>query len=234
VTADRRYNEDEVAAIFRSAAEGSPSPAPQSPGDEGLTLPDLQVIGREVGIPPEAVAQAAHALDVRGQGASRTLLGLPIGVERTIVLNRWLTDAEWDLLVVELREVFNARGTVTSHGSLREWRNGNLHALLEPTPTGHRLRLRTRKGDARASIVGGLMMLGVTAAVTVAGAAGGSLGNAVPGIVFLAAAGLGLIANGALRLPNWARLRGRQMEGIAARLTDAAPAVPPSPTVPQD
>ncbi len=232
--AERRYSDDEVSAIFLTAAEGTQSPTRPGPPSDGLTLADLQEIGREVGIAPEAVAQAALALDVRGQPASRTLLGLPIGVARTVALNRWLTDAEWDLLVVELREVFGARGTVKSHGSLREWRNGNLHALLEPTPTGHRLRLGTVKGDARASIFAGMMTLGVSAAVAVAGAAGGELGGMVPGAAFLAIAGLGMIANGVLRLPRWARLRGRQMDGIAARLATPAPASPQAPPVPLD
>ncbi len=39
--ADRRYNEEEVAATFRAAAEGSQSPALPSPRDEGLTLPTV-------------------------------------------------------------------------------------------------------------------------------------------------------------------------------------------------
>ena len=62
---------------------------------DGLTLADPQEIGREVGISPDAVAKAANALDLRGRVVSRTFLGLPIGVERTVALNRWLTDAEW-------------------------------------------------------------------------------------------------------------------------------------------
>jgi hypothetical protein len=140
---DRRYSDEEVAEIFRSAAEGPRTPGLQLPYHDGLTLADPQEIGREVGISPDAVAKAANALDLRGRVVSRTFLGLPIGVERTVALNRWLTDAEWERLVVELREVFNAQGTLKSYGSLRQWTNGNLHALLEPTPTGHRLRLGT-------------------------------------------------------------------------------------------
>lgn len=83
---------------------------------EGLTLADLQDIGREVGISPEAVAQAAQSLELRRQAVTRSFLGLPIGVERTVTLNRWLTDARWDQLVVQLRETFRARGTVSPMG----------------------------------------------------------------------------------------------------------------------
>lgn len=232
---DRRYNDEEVAAIFLTAAEGPQTPPPHIPRDEGLTLADLQDIGREVGIPPEAVVRAAQSLDLRGQAVSQTFLGLPIGVERTVALNRWLTDEEWEHLVVELREVFNARGTVRSYGALRQWTNGNLHALLEPTATGHRLRLGTLKGSARASMAGGLATLGVAAAVTIASAVSGDLGNAVPGIVLLFVIGLGMFANGALRLPSWARLRGSQIEAIAERLAlPAGPRPAHPPPIPRD
>src|SRR5437899_544686 len=217
--AERRYNDKEIAAIFRAAAEEGPqSPQREVARDEGLTLAELQSIGTEVGISSEAVAQAARAVDVRLGAASRTFLGLRIGVARTVNLNRRLTDEEWERLVVQLREVFNARGRTRSDGSLRQWTNGNLQVLLEPTETGHRLRFRTLHGAARASIGAGLAALGVTATVAVATAISGHLGDAIPGIVFLLATGMAMIVNGALRLPGWARLRGRQMDALAAQM----------------
>ena len=215
---DRRYNDKEIAAIFRAATEGPLSPLRQVPPEEGLTLADLQAIGREVGISPAAVAQAAQALDIRRETAARTFFGLPIGVARTVNLNRRLTDPEWERLVVQLREVFNARGTTRSDGSLRQWTNGNLQVLLEPTEAGHRLRFRTLHGAARASMGAGLAVFGVTASVAVATAISGHLGDTMPEIVLLLAAGMAMIVNGALRLPRWARLRGRQMDALAAQI----------------
>jgi hypothetical protein len=220
--AERRYDDTEIAAIFRAATEEGPqSPPREVARDEGLTLAELQAIGSEVGIPSDAVAQAARAVDVRLGAASRTFLGLPIGVARTVNLNRRLTDEEWERLVVQLREVFNARGRTRVDGSLRQWTNGNLQVLLEPTETGHRLRFGTVHGGARASIGAGIAALGVTAAVAISSALGGTLVDAIPGIALLFAAGVGMIASGALRLPRWARLRERQMEALAARITSS-------------
>jgi hypothetical protein len=217
--AERRYNDKEIAAIFRAAAEeGPPSSQREVARDEGLTLTELQAIGGEVGISSEAVAQAARAVDVRLGAASRTFLGLRIGVARTVNLNRRLTDEEWERLVVQLREVFNARGRTRSDGSLRQWTNGNLQVLLEPTETGHRLRFGTTHGAARAAIGAGLATLGVTAIVAISGAFWGTLGDAASGIALMAAAGLGMIASGALRLPRWARLRQQQMEALARQV----------------
>lgn len=217
---ERRYNDDEVAAIFARAAEAPPTLPAKGSGDDGLTLAQLQEIGREVGIDPDAVVRAARSLASRLPAAepAERFLGLPIAVEHSVALDRRLTEQEWEHLVVELRRVFKARGTLRSHGSLREWTNGNLQALLEPTPSGHRLRLRTLRGASRASIAAGLAALGTSAAVAIATAVSGHLGDAVTGIAFLALVGAGMIASGALPLPGWSRLRRRQMEAIAANL----------------
>ncbi|MGH7503413.1 MAG: hypothetical protein ACREL7_16925 [Longimicrobiales bacterium] len=215
----RRYSEEEVAAIFANAADAQKmSRRPVSSGS-GMTLSELQEIGREVGISPEEVAHAASLVDQSAKPTGRRFLGLPIGVGKTIELGRMLSDAEWERLVVDLRETFDARGTVSAHGSFRQWTNGNLQALLEPTATGHRLRLKTLKGSSRSSMIAGLGTLGVAAATLIGGALGGGLdAGALGSIGTMAAVGLGLFGLGAVRLPSWASLRRRQMDGVVSRL----------------
>ena len=222
-----RYSEEDIAAIFERAAEAQQTARRHLPPGDGMTLAELQEIGREVGIPAELVAQAARSMDRAGKPARRTFLGLPIGVGQTVDLGRRLTDEEWERLVVDLRETFDARGKVRDDGSFRQWTNGNLQALLEPTATGHRLRLQTMKGDARGLMAGGLGLLGIAAATLVAMAVAGHLAD-FAGVAFLSAAGLGMFGLGAIRLPGWARLRRRQMEGVAARLALAAQSEPPN------
>ena len=231
---ERRYNDKEIAAIFRAAAEAPQSAPPERevPADEGLTLSDLQAIGKEVGIASDAVAQAAQALDVRADATARTLFGLPIGVSRTVNLHRRLSDEEWERLVVQLREVFNARGRTRSEGSLRQWTNGNLQVLLEPSQDGHRLRFGTLHGAARGAIGVGFAFLGVAATIAVATALSGSFVEAIPGMTFLVAAGAGFIASGALRLPRWARLRSRQMDALAAQIALPPPSSSPPGALP--
>jgi len=218
---ERRYSEDEVAAIFERAAEAQQTARRHLPPGEGMTLADLQEIGREVGIPPELVAQAAQSIYEPSRQPSRRFLGLPIGVGRTLDLDRRLSNAEWERLVVDLRETFDARGTVTTEGSFRQWTNGNLQALLEPTETGHRLRLRTVNGNARGLMAAGLGLLGVAAATLIAMVLKGRLAD-FGGVAFLMSMGLGMFGLGALRLPRWARRRRHQMEAVAARLALAA------------
>lgn len=215
---DRRYDDQEVAAIFRAAAEGPSSLAQQPSHDDGLTLAELRSIGREAGLDEAEVERAARVLDLRVARSDRSLLGLPIGVSRSVDLGRRITDEEWERLVVRFREVFHARGAVRADGSLRQWTNGNLQVLLEPTETGQRVRFATTHGGARASIAGGLGALGIAAISALTLATGGTLASIAPSLVFLGGAGLGMIANGALRLPGWARRRRQQMDALAAEI----------------
>lgn len=216
--AERRYSEEEVAAIFERATEAQQAVRRQLLPGTGMTLADLRAIGHEVGIPSELVDQAARSLEQQGRDATRSFLGLPVGVGRTVELGRKLTDEEWDRLVVDLRETFDARGSIRTDGSLRQWTNGNLQALLEPTATGHRLRLRTLMGSSRGLMLMGLSLLGVSATVVIASVATGNVAGALAEVGGLMVAGAGMFTVGAARLPGWATTRRRQMEGVAARL----------------
>lgn len=216
---ERRYSEEETAEIFRRAAEaqqeGTLVPLASR---EGLTLGALQEIGREVGVPPDLIARAAKTLERGGRSFTRRFAGLPFGVGCTVELDRKLTDSEWQRLVVDLRETFDARGTLREDGAFRQWSNGNLQALLEPIGDAERLRLRTTNGTARGLMTAGLAMLGFAAVSLLTLAGDASAGAVWAGAAPLAALGMGAFGLGALRLPAWARLRRRQMEEVAARV----------------
>jgi len=217
MTDERRYADDEVAEIFDAAAADPPRSRALTPA-EGLTLGELQEIGREVGIPPERIAAAASALEGRrGALPRRASLGMPIAVGRTVDLPRAPTDREWEQLVAELRETFRAHGRVGSMGDLRSWTNGNLHANVEPTEEGYRLRLGTLKGDAvafnRLAMAGiaGSLILAVLFLLT------GSLAQDLDVAAIIGAVGAATLVYNAARLPGWALEREEQMEHIAAR-----------------
>src|SRR3954464_8777429 len=136
---DRRYSDEEVSRIFERAAEAQQQTRKQLTSGEspdGMTLAQLQEIGKEVGIAPELIAQAAKSVALPIGEKSRKFLGLPIGVGRTRDLERKLTDDEWDRLVVDLRETFDAKGTIRHEGSFRQWPTGRLQDVWRPTPTG--------------------------------------------------------------------------------------------------
>lgn len=217
---ERRFNEEEVAQIFERAAEAQQVRQQQLPSRQGMTLTELQEIGRQVGISSEELATAARAIELRPQPTSRNLLGVPIGVGLSVDIGRKLTQEEWERFVADLRETFDARGVVRQEGNLRYWANGNLQALLEPVGTGDRVRLRTVKGDAAGRIIGAVGFAAIAVGAFVAQSIGvdaASLGS----FMLLGTAGAAAFGFGALRLPAWARLRRSQMENVAAKLPRA-------------
>jgi hypothetical protein len=213
---ERRYTDVEVRRIMELATSQALARPRNRPAD-GLTLSDVQSIGSEVGVDPTAIARAAATLDAGPSKPPRRSLGMPIEVERVIPLPRAPTDREWDQLVAELRATFRARGQVTVQGGLREWRNGNLHASVEPGPAGYRLRLGTVKGDARG--VNALGATGLVAGATVFASMllSGDVAGAMVVPAIFGTAGISAFLANMLRLPRWADQRAQQMEHVADR-----------------
>ena len=224
---DRRFNEEEVAAILQAAAEAQYSGDRLLPSSGGLTLAELQSIGREAGISPELIEQSAQRLRP-AQQPTRKILGLPLGVAQTVEFDRRLSDEEWERIVADLRETFEAPGVVRSQGSLRQWTNGNLQALLEPTATGQRLRMRTVKGNAPYLIgLGSVVFTAATGALATAIATAVTHDTGLMVTILTAmTGGAGLFGTTALRLPDWARRRQHQMDEIAERAAQMARSLP--------
>jgi hypothetical protein len=216
---ERRYGEEEVEEIFDRAAEsrGAEGRALESGG--GLSLEELQAIGSEVGLLPERIAEAASAIDLRrGALPRQRSLGMPISVGRVLELPRALTDREWDLLVTELRQTFKARGNPGVSGGVRHWANGHLHAYVEPTEAGYRLRLGTLKGNAKPLNRVGVMGLSVAIFLAAALLLTGTVGEDLVLPLMFGGLGIGILAANALSLPGWARKREEQMEYIVNRV----------------
>ncbi|MFN2317648.1 MAG: hypothetical protein ABR551_13980 [Gemmatimonadales bacterium] len=216
---ERRYTDQEAAEIFERAAAAEAERPRLAPG-QGMTLADLQQIGGEAGIDPALVAHAAGALDQRPTTPFRRFLGLPIGVGHTVDLGRPITEAEWHALVGELRETFQATGLVREDGPFRQWTNGNLKVMVEPSGAGHRVRFQTYNGGARQMMTAGAVSMGLAGALLVSSMlVPGVAQSGIPaGVSMLAAMGVGFFGLGALRLPAWARRRREQMAALGARL----------------
>lgn len=220
---DRRYDEEETRRIFDEASRSPGLPAERSaaPVDgPGFTLAELQDIGAEAGIEPARIAAAARALDTRGSSVPakiRRAAGLPVGVSRSVDLPASFDEDDWNRLVVDLRETFDARGTIRVEGAFRAWNNGNLQALVEPTDEGYQLRLTTRKGNAPQTAALGAFGLVFAVFMTLALSMKGSLDTKwiVPAFIALMST-VGLLGT-AIQLPGWAATRERQMEEVAAR-----------------
>ncbi len=223
---ERRYTEEEVSEILDRATEAQLTRTPTGGGGAGLTLAELKEIGQEVGIPEDVISSAAASLD-RPRPAvipQPKFLGQNIGVGRTVDLPRRLTDTEWNRLVIDLRETFNAKGKISGEGAFRQWNNANLQALLEPTESGERLRLRTVKGNARtfqgmgAAFMSASLVIGVMSVL-------GLVADPSQAVTFgLMGAAFFLVSR--VTVPAWAKTRARQFEDVIERVTHSVEAAP--------
>ena len=216
---DRRYTDEEAAEIFERAASAE-AERPRLATGQGMTLADLQQVAGEAGIDPTLVAEAAQALDLRPASTARRFLGLPVGVNHSVDLGRPLPDEEWHTLVAELRETFQAAGLVRNDGPFRQWANGNLKIMVEPSGSGHRVRFQTYNDGARQLMTAGAASLGLSGALLVSSMLFPAVAQSgIPmGVSMLAAMGVGFFGVGAFRLSSWARRRREQMEALGARL----------------
>ena len=219
---ERRYTEDEVSEIIVRASEKERDARTRLPPAEGMTLVELQKIGTEAGIAPELIAQAARSLDISPAPAPPVFLGLPLGAARTVRLERRMTDTEWEQLVVTLRETFDAKGVIRSEGSFRSWSNGNLQCLVEPDGPGQRIRFRTVRGGARPGMIAGLGLIGVAAVGSISSMLANAGGD-VASMLSIALGGAAMFAFSAIPLPRWAKLRQRQMDELAEKVSEQAP-----------
>ncbi|MBC8087354.1 MAG: hypothetical protein H7Z40_08800 [Phycisphaerae bacterium] len=214
MTNDRKYDDDEIRQILELALDREDHPAVSLPPADGLTLVQLQDVGREVGLPAARIAQAVVAFEGRGAPVPRgTTLGLPTSLGRIIPLSRNLSEREWELLVAELRTTFGGKGEVSSQGGLREWSYGNLHAFTEPTESGYRLRLTDANGAVVGIVFGGFVLsFALFILMTLLYKDAPKFAFAFP--AFLSLIGGGLVAGSIISLPKWARIQDKRMEHI--------------------
>ncbi len=237
MSTERHYSEKEIAAIFEQATRAQEASSQANPNQKGLTLAELQAIGAASGITPEFIAQAAAAVNHKPRVAPpvRTL-GMKVGVGRTVDLPGKLSDQAWELFVADVRETFQAQGKLQREGSLRQWTNGNLQVMVEPTATGERVRMKTINRNHQSIFIMGVVIslafLVLSVAVFMEGDMQGFLVMLAPLLM-----ALGMLGYSGFTLPGWAKTREEQMETLSTRAvalasmfpipTDSAKAEPP-------
>ncbi|PAP78341.1 hypothetical protein [Rubrivirga marina] len=235
----RRYSEEEAQRIFALVADRQRTAS----GAEGLSLEELEEAARAAGLDPRLVAVAAAELDAAPHD-QKTLLGAPVEVVRTRLLDGPISEDAWASMVGHARREFGQPGMAGQIGRLREWtvinggtKNGTVTRLTaEPTPDGTRLTL-TR--SIREVVFG----LSIAAAIQSAMAVLFTV-LAVAGVdpeLWIAAgimAGLGILFGAGVQIGSrgWQRHEAGRFEALLDRLElvarDAEPvaeAVPPVP-----
>lgn len=118
---ERLFTDEEVRAILKRAVGKGPPSRTAAPR-EGLSLADLQAIGREVGIDPARLEHAAMAVAHGETAWSDRLLGTPrvVHVERSVE-GEFDPEATPEVLAL-IRRVMGHHGEVSEVRGSLEWR----------------------------------------------------------------------------------------------------------------
>jgi hypothetical protein len=145
---ERRFTDRDVALIFQRAAELDRDRGPASLS-RGLSLGELQEIGREVGLGGEVVARAAREVaGTAGRGGHRSILGAPLVHRQARAVAGELDREALGALVSRLEETVPAQGTVTEALETVRWhargRFLGRQVALEPGDGETRIRVEER------------------------------------------------------------------------------------------
>lgn len=156
--ADRTYSEREIADLIARAA-GRQQAASDRQSETGLTLGELEEVGRETGIAPEHLRAAAVEMDAAERSRGDSVLGVDV---QRVDVERWvdapLTPQIWEDAVSHLRTGVGqtstgAGGTVQQVGRAYEWQDtsGLQVTTVTASPRDGRTRLQLRQVVSHAS-----------------------------------------------------------------------------------
>ncbi len=218
---ERRYNEQEIADIFRKASSAQKK-SEHGSETEGLTLAEIEQIGIEAGLSPELIASAAASLDKSVvKPETVTCLGIPISVGRTVTLASELTDNQWRRLVSDLHDTFGITGRTSENGMMRIWEGENMEVVVEPAGTGHRIRIKRLHENLRNGLYGGSIFIAMGLFFLMIVAAKGDFFTFKSiAVSMFALAGSGALGVSAFQLDQWRKDQENRLDGIVSRISN--------------
>jgi hypothetical protein len=151
----RGYDTQQVKDIVRHAAIDE---VHRPTEDDSLTIGAVQRIGAEAGIRPERIRKAAASLDrpMHEEGKGGGLLGVPSKIYLERVIDREVSEREYEALLAEVRAAMGEVGSLNQTlGKSLSWSGSNhmdgavqgLQVMVNPS--GGKTRIRLTEGGGR-------------------------------------------------------------------------------------
>ena len=114
------YNEKEIGSILTRATELSQDDA--SRDSMGLSLEELEQLGREAGIPPDLIRKAAAETGVsRARRKEKNWFGGPVSYSNELIVDGEISPDDWEEMLLEIRNTFKEPGAVATRENTYEW-----------------------------------------------------------------------------------------------------------------
>ena len=137
------YDEKEVGAILKKAAENSHKDRPGS--TVGLSIDELQQLASDAGINPDEVRKAIA--DIENQSDKKkdeSFWGGPFSFSREIELDGEISTTEWEAMLIAIRDFFQGPGRVNTRENILEW--------TTPMFAANEAQVTARKADGKTNI----------------------------------------------------------------------------------
>jgi hypothetical protein len=155
--ADRRFDEKEVGALLKRAAE-----LQAGVGDSGPDLPTLsqvQQAASELGIRPEFLEQAAAELSHRPPRTG--IFDGSIRTRRSVTIPGRMTSDRWPMALDQMRVELGRVGTPGQVGEAFEWTTDGFHVSLVPDGPNTRVSIQSEITPALGLYLFLPLMLGI-------------------------------------------------------------------------
>tara|TARA_R110000868_G_scaffold37111_4_gene131360 strand:- start:50798 stop:51610 length:813 start_codon:yes stop_codon:yes gene_type:complete len=113
------YNRAEINAILKKAAENSTTIGTDS--SIGLSFKELQKLASDTGIDPNEIIKAIAELELDTTKSKQTLVGGPFSFSSQVLTEGEISDAQWEEMLISIRDSFRSNGEVSSRKSVYEW-----------------------------------------------------------------------------------------------------------------
>jgi len=113
------YNRVEISAILKKAAENSSDSGKDS--SIGMSAEELKQLAIDTGIDPDEIVKAIDELETDQKYSKRTFLGGPFSFSSQALVDGEITNAQWEEMLISIRNNFGSGGEVSSRKSVHEW-----------------------------------------------------------------------------------------------------------------
>jgi hypothetical protein len=166
---ERRYNDDEVRRLLQRASELESRGTSLTPGEEGPTLKDLEIIAAEAGMDPALLRQAAREMDSSPGGhlpassAGSLFLGAPHVLEFERTVPGEVSSSLLEGLVPAIQGAAGGAGQPSLMGRTLTWHSTDpqrvrvLQVSVSVRRGETRISVQERYGNLAGALFGGIM-----------------------------------------------------------------------------
>ncbi len=225
----RRYRPTEAKEILKRAADSEAAAPVTEPG--ALSLGGVARIGAEVGIPARHVQAAASALSRPPlQPTASGFLGGPTTISFERIVDAELPEADFPLLVEEIRVTLRSVGTINTFGQSLTWQTPknalgegrDVHIVVTARAGQTRIRVEEKLGSLAGGLFGGIMGGGGGGGGTAAFAVLMGIGGPPAAIIAAASIVGGAYALARTIFTGISKKKTQELRGLADRLADLA------------